>query len=109
MLPFSSIVAFSISACVVEKRKDIFGTAWYQAEHASYERGVKGFRIIKWSGNVAINKFKTVPKNSPQKCMICGGSSEAGYPSDVEGIIANRGERGFMKNFMVKRDGANSF
>jgi hypothetical protein len=86
---------------VVEKRKNVFGTAWYQLEHSSYEVGVKRFQIVKWFGNLGTRKLKTDHKPVERLCPICGSVMHLGYPHNCEPIVSNRGERGFVKNFMV--------
>jgi hypothetical protein len=85
----------------VQKRNSIFGTAWYQLEHASLKVGVKRFQIVKWWGVLGNRKLKTVLKPIEHKCPVCKSSMEFGYPSGAEPIVSNRGERGFVKNFAI--------
>jgi hypothetical protein len=59
---------------VLGKRKSIFGTAWYQLNHASVKRGVKRFHVATWFGTCSYRKLKLkkgdrIPRN---KCPICG-------------------------------------
>ena len=87
---------------VVEKRKSIFGTAWYQCEHSGYKVDVPNFQILEWWGVVAKRKFKTDLKRTEHKCAVCGNELERSFlPDGVEPIMANRGERGFLKNFTL--------
>jgi hypothetical protein len=87
---------------VIEKRKSIFGTAWYQLEHSSLEVGVRRFQIVKWWGVLGNCKLKTVLRPVEHKCVACGGFMERSFlPFDVESVVANRGERGFVKNFTI--------
>jgi hypothetical protein len=87
---------------VVEKRKSLFGTAWYQLEHASYRVGVVRFQIVKWFGDVNNAKLKTVRRLFEHKCVACDGSMERCLlPFGVEPVVSNRGEKGFVKNFML--------
>lgn len=87
---------------VVEKRDSIFGTGWYQLEHSGFKSGVNNFQIVEWFGNVAKRKFKTEVKRSEFKCPICTNYLKRSFlPIGVEPIVANRGERGFMKNFTL--------
>ena len=41
---------------VVEKRKSLFGTSWYQLEHSGLKVGVKRFQIVKWWGLLSNRK-----------------------------------------------------
>ena len=86
---------------VVEKRENVFGTAWYQLEHASLKVGVKRFQIVKWFGVVGNRKLKTVVRPVEHKCVVCHSPMELGYPYGAEPIVSNRGERGFLKDFMI--------
>jgi hypothetical protein len=87
---------------VVEKRDSIFGTAWYQCEHSGFKVGVRRFQIVEWWGNVAKRKFKTVLKPIEHVCGVCKNSLKSSFlPFGTEPIVANRGERGFLKNFTL--------
>jgi hypothetical protein len=87
---------------IVEKRESLFGTAWYQLEHASLKVGVKRFQIVKWWGVVANRKLKTVVKPLRYRCVACKSEMERSFlPSGCEPIVSNRGERGFVKNFTI--------
>jgi hypothetical protein len=87
---------------VVEKRDSVVGTGWYQLEHSGFKVGVRNFQIVVWFGNVAKRKFKTVVKRVEFLCPICGSVCKRSWlPDGVEPIVANRGERGFLKNFTL--------
>jgi hypothetical protein len=54
---------------VLGKRKSIFGTAWYQLNHASVRRGVKRFHVATWFGTCSYRKMKLkkgdrIPRNT---------------------------------------------
>jgi len=86
----------------VEKRENIFGTAWYQLEHAGLMVGVQRFQVVRWFGSVNNRKLKTVHQPLEHKCRVCGEPMEKGYLGDNVRIVANRGERGFLKDFAVE-------
>jgi hypothetical protein len=87
---------------VVEKRESIFQTAWYQCEHSGFKVGVRRFQIVEWWGLVAKRKFRTVVKPLEHLCGVCKSPLKASYlPFGTEPIFANRGERGFLKNFTL--------
>jgi hypothetical protein len=97
---------------VAEKRDSIFGTAWYQLEHSGYKVGIRNFHIVNWWGVVAKRMFKTVVQPVVFSCPVCSSSMKPCFlPSGVEPIVANRGERGFMKNFTLPHleEGVNSY
>jgi len=86
---------------VVEERKSVFGSCWYPLEHSGYLDGVKGFQIVRWWGNVAKKKFKTMKRPNVASCAVCKSElHDCFLPQGVE-VVANRGERGFMKNFTL--------
>jgi hypothetical protein len=64
--------------------------------------GVRRFQIVKWFGDLGNRKFKTIRKPIINKCRACESPMKIDSPVGVEGIVANRGERGFMKDFMVE-------
>jgi hypothetical protein len=84
-----------------EKRKNVFGTAWYQLEHASLRVGAVRFQIVAWFGVVGNRKLKTVLNKMEYKCPLCGNELVRGYHVGDECIVANRGERGFHKAFLI--------
>ena len=56
---------------VLDKRKTIFGTAWYQLNHASVKIGVKRFHVSTWFGVASYRKLKVVPEKREVVCPIC--------------------------------------
>lgn len=86
---------------IVEKRGSVYGTAWYQCEHSGYKVGVKRSRIVEWFGSVGRRKFKTLKSPCIIKCGVCQSEMKREFlPAGVK-LVANRGERGFMKNFTL--------
>lgn len=84
-----------------EKRKSVFGTAWYQLEHASLKWRAVRFQIVAWFGCVSNRKLKTVLSETAHKCPLCGNELVRGYHVGGQCIVANRGERGFRKAFLI--------
>jgi hypothetical protein len=87
---------------VVEKRNSLFGTAWYQLEHSALEVGVKRFQIVKWFGAVNNCKLKTVHSPPECNCPACHSPMKLDYLPDGVSVVSNRGERGFVKNFVTE-------
>jgi hypothetical protein len=50
------------------KRQSVFGTAWYQLNHASVLVGVKKFNVARWFG---VAREKVVVAKFEAKCPIC--------------------------------------
>lgn len=56
---------------VLERRKTVFGTAWYQLNHAGYRLGVKRFHPASWFGACNSNKLKVTYEFRKRVCPIC--------------------------------------
>jgi hypothetical protein len=64
---------------VKDKRKSIFGTAWYQLNHATIRTDKKRSHVVTWFGVLSYRKMK-IPKEARKeydrkrkpKCRICG-------------------------------------
>jgi hypothetical protein len=59
---------------VLGKRKSIFGTAWYQLNHASVKRGVARFHVATWFGTCSYRRLKLKKGDRIRRdaCPICG-------------------------------------
>ncbi|MCJ7425228.1 hypothetical protein MUP01_13320 [Candidatus Bathyarchaeota archaeon] len=55
------------------KRKTVFGTAWYQLNHATIRLGVRRFHVVTWFGSASYCKFKGQKPVSEDTCPACGG------------------------------------
>jgi hypothetical protein len=53
------------------ERKSAFGTAWYQLNHASYDKTKKCFHIATWFGVCSYRKLKVTPEKRKEICPIC--------------------------------------
>ena len=56
---------------VFSKRKTVFGTAWYQLNHATYDSSVRNFHVATWFGVCSYRKLKITPENRKEVCPIC--------------------------------------
>lgn len=54
------------------KRKTVFGTAWYQLNHATVRVGLKRFHVVTNFGSVSNRKFKSEIRRSEDLCPACG-------------------------------------
>lgn len=53
------------------KRKTVFGTAWYQLNHASLKVGVRRFHVATWFGVCSYRKLKVTKEHVEEMCPIC--------------------------------------
>lgn len=65
---------------VLEKRKSVFGTSWYQLHHCTVDLVKKRRNVVVWFGALAYRKmhiskalFKAFVRKRKPKCRICGG------------------------------------
>ena len=56
---------------VLGERKTVFGTAWYQLNHASIKRGVERFHVATWFGCCSYRKLKVTVEYKRNVCPIC--------------------------------------
>jgi hypothetical protein len=82
---------------VLEKRKTVGGTCWYQLNHCSIRRGSKKSHAATWFGVCSYRKLKLINGKDVgihHKCPICGGDlvriRYLGVFSELS--IARRGE-----------------
>jgi len=98
---------------VKEKRKSVFGTAWYQLHHATI-RVDKRSHLVKWFGVCSYRKMK-IPKEARKeydkkhkpKCRICGSElirhEYRGLNADVYAFFKKRrGAREKVESFFDK-------
>ena len=56
---------------VLDERRTVGGTAWYQLNHATVKVGVKCFRVATWFGVCSYRKLKVSPELRRRLCPIC--------------------------------------
>ena len=56
---------------VLPERKTVFGTAFYQLNHATIRLGVKRFHVVTWFGSCGNRKFKSVDVEVGVTCPVC--------------------------------------
>jgi hypothetical protein len=57
---------------VLDERITIFGTAWYQLNHASIKKDAKRFHVATWFGACSYRKLKVTVEYKKKVCPICG-------------------------------------
>lgn len=60
---------------VLEERKTVYGTAWYQMHHSTVRLGIKRFHVVTWFGSCGYNNFKRKSAVSVAEtvCPVCRG------------------------------------
>jgi hypothetical protein len=56
---------------VMGERVTVFGTAWYQLNHASVRVGLKRFHVVTWFGVCGNRKFKSAKLEAEDVCPAC--------------------------------------
>jgi len=56
---------------VLGERKTVFGTAWYQLNHASVKKDVVRFHVCTWFGVCSYRKLKVTVEVKKDLCPIC--------------------------------------
>jgi hypothetical protein len=56
---------------VLGERKTVFGTAWYQLNHASIVKGRVRFHVTTWFGVCSYRKLKVTAERRKDVCPIC--------------------------------------
>jgi len=55
------------------KRETVFGTAYYQLNHATIRYGIRRFHVVTWFGSASYRKYKSVKVKSEKTCPVCDG------------------------------------
>lgn len=86
---------------VLEERKTVFGTAWYQLNHATLRIGLKRFHVVTWFGVCGYNNFKgegvgagVVP------CPACGEEMVRSVHVGKRRIVKDLGDVGYKSVFV---------
>lgn len=56
---------------ILAERKTVFGTAYYQLNHATIRLGIKRFHCVTWLGSCANHKFKSAKVKAEILCPVC--------------------------------------
>lgn len=88
---------------VTDERVTVFGSAWYQLNHASVKLGIERFHAVTWFGKMGYNNFKSVKFDlkAEVKCPICEGEMvDCRYDGDMR-IAKNVGDVDYVAWFGV--------
>jgi hypothetical protein len=74
------------------KRKTIFGTAFYELNHATVRVGLKRSHVVTWFGLVSNRKFRSEPSMSKSVCPACDEEMHRGFYVGKEYFAKNVGD-----------------
>jgi hypothetical protein len=84
---------------VLDERKTVGGTAWYQLNHASINTKVKRFHVATWFGVCSYRKLKLKVEDKKRVCPICGQELYELLYLGSKKIELNRSSPLFKKEF----------
>jgi len=78
---------------------NIFGTAFYQLNHATIRLGVKRFHVVTWFGSCGNRKFSGEKLMAEPKCLVCGEEMSRAVYVGKEPIVKNVGHEDYVPVF----------
>jgi hypothetical protein len=94
---------FERDGCVVRvlgKRKTVFGTAWYQLNHATIKPDVRRFHVATWFGNCSYRKLKVTVEKRKDLCPICSEELVKLHYLGARRIVKVKDEQGYVGSFV---------
>jgi hypothetical protein len=94
---------FEKDSCIVRvlgKRKTVFGTAWYQLNHASVKLGVQRFHVASWFGVCSYRKLKVTVERKKDLCPICFEETVRLHHLGSRPVVKDRNASGFVGAFL---------
>jgi len=88
---------------VLPERKTVFGTAWYQLNHASIRVGIKRFHCITWMGNCAKHMFKSPKVKAKIVCPCCDEEMVRSVHMGSRHIVKDIGHVDYVSIFADER------
>lgn len=85
------------------EKRNIFGTAFYQLNHATKRIGVKRFHIVTYFGVVGNRKFATPKVVSEVKCPLCGEEMVKSVYIGSRPFIKNVGHPDYKSVFLRQK------
>jgi ssDNA-binding Zn-finger/Zn-ribbon topoisomerase 1 len=85
---------------VLDERKTVFGTAFYQMNHATLRVGLKRFHVVTWFGVCGYNNFKSEGvKGGVVPCPACGEEMVRSVHVGKRRIVKDLGDAGYKSVF----------
>jgi hypothetical protein len=86
---------------VLDERLTVFGTAWYQLNHATTRIGIKRFPVITWFGKCGYRNFKAdEPFFAGVPCDVCCEIMDRGFHVGKRHIVKHLGRVGYARVFL---------
>lgn len=85
---------------VGQKRETLFGTAWYQCNHATLRLGVRRFHVVNWFGELACCKFKSEKVKTENLCPACGEDMVKCYHVGKRVLVKDVGSPDYVPVFV---------
>jgi hypothetical protein len=87
---------------VLDERRTVFGTGWYQLHHASIRVGIKRFHVVTWFGVCGYNnlKGKRVKVEVEVPCPACGGEMVRSVHVGKRRIVKDLGDVDYVSVFI---------
>ena len=94
---------YESDGCIVKvlaRRKTVFGTAFYQLNHATVRLGVKRFHTFTWFGSCGNRKFASDKAMAKVVCPACGDEYERDFYIGKEPFVKNVGHPNYKAVFL---------
>jgi len=85
---------------VLAERETVFGTAWYQLNHATVRIGVKRFHSVTWFGVCGNRKFKSEKVKNENLCPACHEEMSRCAYVGKRHIVKDVGSDGYVPLFV---------
>lgn len=86
---------------VFGERRNVFGTAWYQLNHASVRVGVRRFHVATWFGVCSYRKLKVTVERRKALCPICQHELESLRYFGGKNFVVDRSSPDFKREFFA--------
>lgn len=88
---------------VLPERKTVFGTAFYQLNHATVRVGIKRFHVVTWFGSCGNRKFKSAKVDVEISCPVCEDEMVRSAYMGKRHIVKDIGLAGYVSVFADER------
>jgi hypothetical protein len=85
---------------VLDERKTVFGTAWYQLHHATIRLGIKRFQSVTWFGVLGYRKLKGQRLKADSLCPACGSAMTRMFHVGKSRIVKDVGNLDYVPLFV---------
>jgi hypothetical protein len=85
---------------VLAERKTVFGTAFYQLNHATIRVGIVRFHVVTWFGSCGNRKFKSAVVDVQISCPVCGDEMVKCMYMGRRGLIKDIGHVDYVPLFV---------